>query len=521
MNNYLKDKSFNHDFNKTQKKVNINKNINQKVLIKEKLISISLESKKKILSQMKNCICRVYLENGKIGVGFFCKFTFNNNLLPALITNKHILFDKDNKIKLIINNEDKDIKIDNSRTKILEQDITIIEIKPIKDQIYNYLELDENEDNLELEHENKSIYIIYYQNNEVSGSIGLINEIRDNKIINYYCRIEEGSSGSPILSLKSLKVIGMHFGHSQNIKLNSGLRIKYLLKESNKFKNEINLIYRTNIEGEENIFGDEFVKNNKNNIELIINGNKNDLIKCYDLKRGVNKIKIIMKNKITNLEYMFYDCKSLKNIEELKYLDTKDINNFSCMFYGCSSLSDLKGLENWNVSSGNNFSYMFKGCSSLSDIKSLENWNVANGNNFIYMFSDCSSLSDIKPLQNWNVTNGNNFSCMFSGCSSLSDVKGLKNWNVSNGNNFSCMFAGCSSLSDIKGLQNWNVSNGNNFSRLFYECSSLSDIKGLKNWNVSNGKDFSRLFYECSSLLDMNALRYWQISKEKYRSMIH
>ena len=35
---------------------------------------------------------------------------------------------------------------------------------------------------------------------------------------------------------------------------------------------------------------------------------------------------MIIKNNLTNLKNMFYECKSLKNINELKYLDTKDIN---------------------------------------------------------------------------------------------------------------------------------------------------------------------------------------------------
>jgi len=59
---------------------------------------------------------------------------------------------------------------------------------------------------------------------------------------------------------------------------------------------------------------------------------------------------------------MFYNCISLKNIEELKYLDTREINNFSYIFEYCESLSDIKGLENWNVSNGNDFSDMFYGC---------------------------------------------------------------------------------------------------------------------------------------------------------------
>ena len=212
------------------------------------------------------------------------------------------------------------------------------------------------------------------------------------------------------------------------------------------FKSKIKLIYYVdredevkdiigrNIDGKDviyTIFGEEFVENNKNNIDLIINEDKKGLVKEYKLNKGENKIEIIIKNNIINLQNMFYCCSKLTNIEELKYLDTKEVKNFSGMFSNCSSLSDIKSLEKWNVSNGNNFNGMFSNCLSLSDIKSLEKWNVSNGNNFCEMFSNCSSLCDIKSLENWNVSNGNNFNGMFSNCSSLSDIKSLENWNVS------------------------------------------------------------------------------------------
>jgi len=467
-------------------------------LIKEQPIPVSLKGIKDILFQMENCICKIYLNNNIIGTGFFCKIPLNNNLLPVLITNNHILNEHDidnNKIiKLMINNTVKIIVIDNSRKKYTNSniDITIIEIKPNKDEINDFLEIDENniyedKEAIELEYQKKSIYIIHYINRELSVSYGLIKGIIDNKRMEHYCNTENGSSGGPILSLKSFKVIGMHCGGFHNFGFNYGTLIKYIIDEFNNYninKKEINLIYKTDKEGEEDIFGKKFVENNKNNIELIINGNRNDLISECKLKKGENNIKMIIKNKITNLEYMFEYCKSLNNIEELKYLDTKDINNFSYMFFGCSSLSDIKGLENWDVSNGKDFSNMFRGCSSLSDIKGLENWNMSNGRNLGAMFCGCSSLSDIKGLENWNVSNVNNFSYMFCGCSLLSDIKGLENWNVSNGNNFSYIFFECSSLSDIKGLENWNVSNGNNFSNIFLRCSSLSDINILQSWNL-------------------------------------
>ena len=125
------------------------------------------------------------------------------------------------------------------------------------------------------------------------------------------------------------------------------------------------------------LFSHEFVENNKDNIILKINGKESKLIVKYDLKNGVNNIKINIIINLTSLEKMLYEACSLKRIEELKYLNAKEVNNFSEMFYGCSSLSDIKPLQNWNVSNGNNFSKMFGWCLSLSDIKPLQNWNIS------------------------------------------------------------------------------------------------------------------------------------------------
>ena len=88
------------------------------------------------------------------------------------------------------------------------------------------------------------------------------------------------------------------------------------------------LKYVTEKEGYFNIFGEKFVEKNKDNIELNINGIKNNLINKYHLKKGENEVKMKIKNKITDLSYMFYGCNKLKNIDELKYLKTKYCFNF-------------------------------------------------------------------------------------------------------------------------------------------------------------------------------------------------
>ena len=230
-----------------------------------------------------------------------------------------------------------------------------------------------------------------------------------------------------------------------------------------RFRNKINLVYLgIGSDSPDNIFGEKFVDNNKNNLELVINGNPIELTSKFSLKIGLNNIQLIIKKKLTNLEYMFYQCCQIKNIEELEYLDIREVNDFSYMFTECSYLSDIKSLENWNVSNGDNFSNMFDGCYSLSDIGPLEKWNVSNGKDFSYMFRGCAHLSDIKPLEKWNPSNGENFSYMFDGCSSLSDIKPLEKWNVPNGKDFSYMFSMCSPFIDINLLQIWIDRNRNN-----------------------------------------------------------
>ena len=151
---------------------------------------ITIEGTKRIFYQMENCICKIYKKNGINGTGFFCKIPFPGqlNLLPVLITNRHILDNKDleiNKIIEITINDDKEkriIKIDNSRIIFISQklDVIFIEIKESIDKIYNFLNIDDDINNdeyiLELTYRQKSVYILHYPNGgKIKVSYGLLN----------------------------------------------------------------------------------------------------------------------------------------------------------------------------------------------------------------------------------------------------------------------------------------------------------------------------------------------------------
>ena len=358
------------------------------------------------LYSYESALCKINFKgkkDGKIanglGTGFFCEI--NDNNIPfkrALFTNNHILDEKSIEINKEIEFEylkqKNKIKIteDRKRFSNKEFDFTCIEIFDT-DKIRKFFKIDETifEDKNSLKE--KEIFILQYAHGgDLANSSGIIMDI-ENIRIKHSASTEEGSSGSPLIKrYNNNLILGIHLGVEKEYKINVATPFDIIIKDikdkllnknndSNNIEyiNIINLIYDKKLNYNNNIFGSKFVENNKDNIKIIIiNDKKYELMKKYDLKEGINNIQLIIINKLTNLEYMFYDCKSLKNIEELKYLNTKEVNNYSSMFCECSSLSDIKAIQNWNVSNGNNFSYMFSGCSSLSDIKALKHWNVSN-----------------------------------------------------------------------------------------------------------------------------------------------
>ena len=168
------------------------------------------------------------------------------------------------------------------------------------------------------------------------------------------------------------------------------------------YKNEINLKYIPNCEGEDTIFGKKFVKNNFDNISFIINGKKSRLVsECY-LKEGENNITLCIKKKLTNLSYMFYSCQALSNLDELKYLNTENVTDFSHMFSSLfnsyNKILDLKPLENLDVSKATKLRYTFSGLDNLKDLKPIQNWNVSKCEDFTGLFQGCNKLSDLTHI---------------------------------------------------------------------------------------------------------------------------
>ena len=121
---------------------------------------------------------------------------------------------------------------------------------------------------------------------------------------------------------------------------------KKILKFS-EYKNEINIKYHAEEKKSVKIFGKKFVENNEDNIDLFINEEYSPLTSKYELNKGDNNVKLIIKKNLTNLENMFKGCYSLDDITELKYMNIKEVEDFSNMFPSESLLKKFEAFPNY------------------------------------------------------------------------------------------------------------------------------------------------------------------------------
>ena len=312
---------------------------NKEKYIQNSVEPVSIKSTEIILNQMKNCVCKIHI-GGTKGTGFFTKIPYKNDLLTVLITNNHVLGEenlKDGKIiNISLNNEEtyKNIKIDSNRKRYTNEilDISIIEIKGNLDNINDFLILDNQildkynlgpeEDTINCLsdiYENESIYLLnYIDGREIFTSYGLLHSITESKI-NHKCNTDTGSSGSPILLLKSNKVIGIHYGSSShNFSFNFGTLILKPILEFQKISNNLLVIKKNNIKKNISIVrGENKIKNKNNNVMEKKNKAGDD-----------NDWEFIPKVEFEKIEYTEKFENFVANIIKKNEVDNEDIEEF-------------------------------------------------------------------------------------------------------------------------------------------------------------------------------------------------
>ena len=140
---------------------------------------------------------------------------------------------------------------------------------------------------------------------------------------------------------------------------------------------EIKIIYKVK-DNEVQLFGENFVKRNKKNCKLIIDGKEQELIEKYSFgifssKKDILEIKLKGITNITNMSEMFDRCESLSSLPDISKWNTSNVTNMSFMFYRCKSLSSLPDISKWNISNVTDMSGMFLYCNESLKIPSKFN----------------------------------------------------------------------------------------------------------------------------------------------------
>ena len=128
------------------------------------------------------------------------------------------------------------------------------------------------------------------------------------------------------------------------------------------------------------IFGDNFVKNNKDKLFLIINNHYSELISTKKiLKDDYLEVILVQKSdiKITNLSYMFQECIYLNNFEKFKFhdlIDFNDVEDISYMFNKCNVIKELNLNLFGSFKKVKSMEGTFSKCTLLKKINGMDKW---------------------------------------------------------------------------------------------------------------------------------------------------
>jgi len=513
-------------------------------IIKEQNIIGSLESipkwkAQKINEQLEKAVCQIKIKT-KIGTGFICKIPFPDelNYLSVLMTNNHIINEKNYK-------ENKEIQISFDDGKINKKiityperkfytskiyDTTIIEIFPNKDDLHYFLETSQDDEKLI---EDINVYVLHYpKENESKISFGFLKELSKKKYnipkinefdIGYTCKTEKGSSGSPILLLNTLKIIGIHWGFYPNEKkINLGTFLKYPISKFKEIKNEIILKLKINKEdlnkyicflndslddfGEWDDYFHGLEELNKINTIIYINNGKVEYekVRKFD-KIGIYEIKIIININITKATYMFHNCDNIIEINLSKF-NTENITDMKGMFRGCRNLESLD-LSSFDTKNVTNMEQMFAASRNLESLD-LSSFNTKKVINMSEMFCDCVKLKSI-VLSSFDTKNETSMGGMFMFCGNLKTLD-LRAFDTKNVTDMGAMFYESCNLESIYLFSSFKTQKVTEMTSMFIFCKNLKFID-LALFNTKNVTDMKGMFHDCEHL--KNIIDYSKFDK--------
>jgi len=140
---------------------------------------------------------------------------------------------------------------------------------------------------------------------------------------------------------------------------------------------------------------------------------QNLLEKLLINERGENgNLNDIDVSKISDMSYLFYDLRFVKNINISEW-DVSNVTDMTSMFESCKKFNC--DLAKWNVHNAKNMERMFYNCKTFNS--DLSKWDVKKCIHFFTMFYDCESLN--QNFDDWQINKDADVQFMFGGCNAM------------------------------------------------------------------------------------------------------
>ena len=331
-----------------------------------------------------------------------------------------------------------------------------------------------------------------------------------------------------------------------------------------KYNNElsendiITIEYKNNINNKTKLFNKTFVDNNKEKMNMEIEGEILQLNKEHIFNSNKNYviIKLIIKKDVNEIDMykMFANCQNLISINGISQWKKTKIINISKMFFNCVSLSYIPDINDWDISKVNDDFLIYFNCYSLIFLTNLENINKFNKKINSYLegisltkYFDINNDITIKNMIAYNfcinflgykfiIKNKNIEIVLFNGNQNefiacykkeevnekgkeinifyKNEIKGkkketeieidiiIKIINI-NANIVDIIY------SSILDFSKFNTIYVKNMSHMFDKFEYLNYLPDISNWNTDNVTDMSYMFSGCNHLISLPDLSKW------------
>ena len=115
--------------------------------------------------------------------------------------------------------------------------------------------------------------------------------------------------------------------------------------------------------------------------------------------RDIEEVSVMVTSEHDNLSEMFRECENLRTINGIEDWDTSNVTNMNNMFYNCRSLESLD-LDGFNTSNVESMWDMFSECENLKELN-LSSFEIKEDCSTDYMLNNCRRLHTLR-LDNCN-----------------------------------------------------------------------------------------------------------------------